>query len=221
MNVYEAMLTRHATRAYLDKTVELDQVQRILQHAARAPSGANTQPWQVAVVSGSVKRSIEARIEAARKAGDLGRAEYRYYPAQWRDPYKSRRHECGMQLYNSLGIKRGDKEGRREQWAANYRAFGAPVAMYFYIDSYLEAGSYLDFGMFLQSVMLAAVEEGLATCPQAALGEYPAIVKQELGLDGVTLLCGMALGYEDAGAPVNGYRTPRMSLGAFATFYMD
>lgn len=222
MNVYEAMVARHATRAFLDRQVEQEKIRRILRHAARAPSGANTQPWHVAVVSGAVKRSIEARVEEARRAGDLGKAEYRYYPSGWREPYKSRRHACGMQLYRSQGIERGDKERRREQWAANFRSFGAPVAMYFYIDSYLEVGSYLDFGMFLQSIMLAAIEEGLATCPQAALGEYPAIVKSELRLEqGSTLLCGMALGYEDTSAPVNGYRTPRMELEEFVNFHTD
>lgn len=222
MNVYDALRNRHSTRAFLEREVGADKVERILSYASRSPSGANTQPWRVAVVSGRKKRVIEERVEARFRAGKRGCADYQYYPLRWTEPYRSRRFDCGMQLYSALGIRRDDKTRRLEQWVENYRAFGAPVVLYFYMESHLEAGSYIDSGMFLQSVMLAALEEGLATCPQAALVEYPSIVKAELGLPANTvLLCGMALGYEDVEAPINQYRTPRAEVQDFVTFFRD
>ena len=220
MKVSDALRKRHSCRAFLQRGIEAGKIERILSLASRAPSGANTQPWRVAVVGGQVKLAIEHDIEAQFRAGNRGRADYQYYPVQWTEPFKSRRFACGMQLYSALGIGREDQVHRREQWMQNYRAFGAPVVLYFFMQSHLEAGSYMDFGMFLQSVMLAAVEEGLATCPQAALAEYPEIVKNKLGMgDGFVLLCGMALGYEDSNAPINQYRTPRVQVEEFATFH--
>ena len=125
-----------------------------------------------------------------------------------------------MQLYAALGIKREEKERRLEQWIANYRAFDAPAMLYFFMDPGFEAGSFMDYGMFLQSVMLTAVEEGLATCPQAALGEYPEIVKEALGYPNDSiLLCGMALGYEDRHAKVNNYRIDREPVDSFTRFF--
>ncbi len=125
-----------------------------------------------------------------------------------------------MQLYSSLNISREDAEKRQAQWAANYRAFDAPVMLLFFMDPVMETGSFLDYGMFLQSVMLAAMEEGLATCPQVALAEYPQIVKQFLGYpDDTFLICGMALGYEDTEAAVNNYRTPRAAVSEFSQFF--
>ncbi|MEJ2056919.1 MAG: nitroreductase, partial [Desulfofustis sp.] len=146
--------------------------------------------------------------------------EFQYYPLTWKEPYKTRRFECGLQLYAALGIKRQDKERRFEQWVANYRAFDAPVMLFFFMDPGLETGSYMDYGMFMQSIMLVAVEYGLATCPQAALGEYPQIVKEALGYPAEkVLLGGMALGYEDQDALVNSYRTPRLAVDEFTRFF--
>lgn len=178
------------------------------------------QPWKVAVVTGETKRAIEAKMLASFHAGMRGKPDYRYYPARWSEPYKSRRFACGKQLYDALGIVYDDKEKRLQQWGENYRSFGAPVVLYFYMESHLETGSYFDMGMFLQSVILAALEEGLATCPQQALAEYPDIVKQAIGTgDGCVLLCGLALGYEDTSARINQYRTPRAELQEFVTFF--
>lgn len=220
MRVANALRRRHSCRAFLERDVESRKIERVLKLASRAPSGANTQPWRVAVVSGRTKKVIEREIEARYRAGLRGRPDYHYYPERWSEPYKSRRFACGMQLYSALGIGRENKDRRKEQWIENYRAFSAPVVLYFYMESHLESGSYMDFGMFLQSVMLAALEEDLATCPQAALAEYPQVVKQELGIqEDFILLCGMALGYEDTGAPINRYRTPRAELEEFVTFY--
>jgi nitroreductase len=220
MNVAEALLERKSVRAFTDAPVSKEQVQKILNVARCAPSGVNTQPWQVAVVMGDAKQRLQDEMVAAANAGEKSSIEYQYYPGEWRDPYKSRRKACGLLMYSTLGITREDTERQKAQWFANYRAFDAPVMLLFFIDSDLAEGSFMDYGMFLQSIMLAAVDQGLATCPQAALAEYPHIVKKQLGYDeSVTLLCGMALGYEDKAALVNSYRTPREDIGAFTRIF--
>lgn len=220
MKIADAIRDRHSCRAFLDRPVATDKIEDILRLAACSPSGANTQPWQVAVVSGRTKQAIGRRMEAEFRSGNRGRPDYPYYPTHWGEPYESRRIACGLKLYSTLGIERADKEGRKEQWIGNYHAFGAPVVLYFFIASHLQVGSYLDIGMFLQSLMLSAQEAGLATCPQQSLAEYPDIVRQELGMGADwVLLCGMALGYEDTNATVNRYRTPRAGLEEFVAFY--
>lgn len=220
MNVLEAIVARKSTRAFLDKPVASDLIRQVLEYARHAPSGANTQPWQVAVVSGDKKNQLQALMIQAYENGQAANMNYQYYPLDWREPYKRRRTECGLQLYNSLGIKREDKEKRRSQWLANYRAFDAPVMLFFFMEHGMQTGSFLDYGMFLQSVMLAAQALGLASCPQAALGEYPKIVKNYLQYpEDSILVCGMALGYEDCDAAVNAYRTPRESVENFSRFF--
>lgn len=220
MHVREALITRKSTRAFLDKPVSREIIVNILDAARHAPSGVNSQPWQVAVVSGDEKRQLQQQLENAFRNGVEKNMDYQYYPTTWKEPYKSRRKATGLQLYSTLGIGREDKQKQLDQWAANYRAFDAPVALLFFMDAGLQTGSFMDYGMFLQSVMLAAVEEGLATCPQAALAEYPGIVKQFLGYPANSiLLCGMALGYEDTKAQVNSYRTPREPVESFTRFF--
>jgi len=220
MEVKQALLQRKSTRAFLDKAVSLDTVKKLLELARHAPSGANTQPWQVAVVMGETKQHLQSQLEAAFRAGESSRMQYHYYPVDWKPVYKERRLACGLQLYQAVNIGRDDIQRRREQWIANYRGFDAPIIFLFFLDASLEKGSFLDYGMFMQSLMLAAVEQGLATCPQAALGEYPDIVKQVLDIppDSI-LLCGMALGYADEKAPINQYRTARAKIEQFARIY--
>ena len=181
MTVSETLSKRKATRAFQPKEVAHEKIVRILDAARHAPSGTNTQPWQVAVVTGEKRRRLGDLMESAFRKGQQGKMEFQYYPEVWEGIYKERRRACGLQMYSTLQISREDKQRQLDQWAANYRSFDAPVMMFFFIDDILETGSYLDYGMFIQSIMLMAVEEGLATCPQAALGEYPEIVKQELG----------------------------------------
>ena len=220
MSVRSALENRKSTRAFLDKPVANEKIERILDAARHAPSGTNTQPWQVAVVSGETKKRLQEKLEAAFRAGEKGAMDYLYYPQDWQPPYKDRRKACGLQMYSTLDIKREDKQRQIDQWAANFRSFDAPVMLLFFMDPIMETGSYVDYGMFLQSVMLTAVEEGLASCPQASLGEYPEIVKQTLDYpaDGI-LICGMALGYEDTEALVNSYRTPREEVASFTRFF--
>jgi len=220
MNVAEALQQRKSVRAFLDKDVDEEIINRVLDAARHAPSGANTQPWQVAVVSGDAKQKLQTEIESAFREGDKGKADYSYYPEEWIEPYKSRRIACGMQLYSTLKIARADKQGQRDQWAANYRAFDAPVMLLFFMDKHMQTGSFIDYGMFLQSVMLVALEQGLATCPQAALADYAEIIKRALGYPADTvLLCGMSLGYEDEAALVNSYRTPREEVQKFTRYF--
>ena len=220
MNVSQALQQRKSVRAFLDTNVEESQIVSILEAARHAPSGVNTQPWQVAVVRGAVKQELQTTIEQSFRDGNKGKADYSYYPQQWTEPYKSRRIACGMQMYSTLKIERSDKQRQLDQWAANYRAFDAPVVLFFFMDGGMQTGSFMDYGMFLQSVMLAAVEQGLATCAQASLADYPQIIKTKLGYSADSiLLCAMALGYEDIEAPINSYRTPREEVTAFTRFF--
>lgn len=220
MNIIDALRERKSVRAFLNKQVSAEKIIKILQAARHAPSGTNAQPWQVAVVSGNKRKKLIKDLEEAFKKDGIGTMDYNYYPLEWHEPYKKRRVSCGAQLYSALNIDRRDRAGRLEQWVANYRAFDAPVILFFFLDSAMKKGSFLDYGMFLQSVMLAALEEDLATCPQAALGQYPSLVKESLGYAQETILiCGMALGYEDKDAPVNNYRTPREEVNVFTRFF--
>lgn len=220
MDTIAAIQQRHSVRAFLDKAVSQQHVTDLLNIAAHAPSGANTQPWQVAVVTGTSKQTLTKAIISAFESGQPSQPDYRYYPDKWLSPYIERRRQCGLQLYQSLGIERKDKAAQQAQWAANYQGFNAPMILFFFMDEAMQTGSFLDFGMFLQSLMLAAESEGLATCPQAALAEYPAIVKSHLDYpDNTILLCGMAIGYEDKAAAVNQYRTERETAVNFTRFY--
>ncbi len=220
MKVKEALQKRKSVRAYLDTEVDEKIINDILDSARHAPSGVNTQPWQVAVVSGESRQKLQNKIETAFRNGDKGKADYTYYPTEWIEPYKARRKACGLQLYSAAEIKREDREKQQDQWAANYRAFDAPVMLLFFMDKIMLTGSYIDYGMFLQSIMLAATEHGLACCPQASVADYPAIIRSELNYsDDTILLCGMALGYEDKDAAINSYRTPREDVASFTRFF--
>ncbi len=220
MNLNDLLSGRKSTRAFLNRPVEPHVIEDILSAARHAPSGTNTQPWQVAVVTGKTRLKLTEDMERAFRDGVKGQMDYQYYPVEWKEPFKSRRRECGLQMYTTLGIKREDRARQLDQWAANFRAFDAPVILFFFMDPVMETGSYLDYGMFLQSLMLAAQDAGLATCPQAALGEYPKIVKEQLGYPAESILiAGMALGYEDTGALINSYRTTREEPSSFTRFF--
>jgi nitroreductase len=220
MDVKTALSKRKSTRAFLNKEVSIETINKIIEQSKTAPSGVNTQPWEVAVFTGESRDKLCNKFEMAFRSGQKGSMDYKYYPVEWKSEYKARRKECGLLLYSTLDIKREDKEKQINQWALNYQAFNAPVILLFFIDKTMEKGSFMDYGMFLQSIMLSAVEYGLATCPQAALGEYPDIVRQELPeYKDKLVLCGLALGYEDKNHIVNSYRTTRESLDKFVNYY--
>jgi len=220
LNVTQAIKQRHSVRAFLDQAVSQQTITTILDTARFAPSGVNMQPWQVAVVTGKTKQQLSQHMIEAFRTNQKETMDYAYYPTKWVPPYKERRVQTGKQLYQVLKIERDDKATRLKQWEANYRAFEAPVMLLFFMDPNLETGSYLDYGLFLQNIMLLAEEAGLATCPQGALAEFPSIIKSELNISSETILLGgMALGYEDKTHPVNQYRTPRVDVNEFCSFY--
>jgi nitroreductase len=174
----------------------------------------------VAVVRGQTHQRISEALIAAREAGEKESPDYGYYPEEWFEPYKGRRKATGLALYEALNIRREDTEARIQAWYNNYRFFGAPVGLLVFLDKRLGQGSWIDIGMFLQNIMLAAESEGLATCPQASLAEYPMIVRDILDIDDqMALVCGLSLGYPDPQAAVNGYRTPREPVEAFTRWY--
>ena len=219
MDVLEAIQGRISTRAYLDKPVEQSIVQDILNTARWSPSGVNSQPWKVAVISGNALQELSRRMLGLQEQGVRPRPDYPYYPEKWEEPYRSRRFQCGMDLYRALGIGRDDKARRLEAALDNYRFFGAPLSLFFFMDKRLGQGSWMDMGMFIQSVMLAARAFGLGSCPQASTADYPDEVRRVTGMsDDYLLLCGLALGYPDPDHPVNQYRTRREPVDGFCSW---
>ncbi len=220
MDILDAIRERRSIRAYLDRDVSDETVRSILDTARWSPSGVNIQPWRVAVVKGTAKQAIGDAIIAARNAGTRENPDYHYYPQEWFGPYKQRRKACGLALYGALGIGRDDTEKRVEAWYNNYRFFGAPVGLLFFMEKNLGQGAWLDMGMFIQSVMLAARAHGLESCPQASLAEYPDIVRQALKIeDNWLVLGGLSLGYADTAAAVNQYRTERQGVDEFTQWH--
>lgn len=220
MDIKDAIKMRKSIRSFLPKEIEKEKLETIFEYARFTPSGVNMQPWQVAIVSGKKKSSLQQAILKAFNDGVKAHMDYNYYPLSWFEPYKSRRKETGLQMYKTLDISKDDKEKQREQWRANYRAFDAPTVLLFFMDKHLETGSFLDYGMFLQSIMLLAQEQGLATCPQAAIAEYPDIIRKELNIDDDKLLvAAMAIGYENNEAIINSYRTSRVEKEAFIKYF--
>jgi len=217
-----AITGRHSVRAFLPQAVARDTIEDILRVAARAPSGTNTQPWQVHVLAGAAKESLSRDILAAFD-DPVARAEhheaYAYYPTEWRSPYIDRRRKVGWDLYSLLNIGKTDKARMHAQHGRNYAFFGAPVGLFFTIDNVMQQGSWLDYGMFLQNVMVAARARGLDTCPQAAFTQFHRIIAQHLGLrEDQTVVCGMSLGYADPNAIENTLVTEREPVAAFARF---
>ena len=218
--VDEAIRTRRAVRAFLDRPVPRAEVEAILSVASRAPSGTNMQPWRVHVLSGApLERFTATMVDAYLNRQDEVDHEWTYYPKPIPEPYLSRRRKVGWDLYGLLGIERGDKERMRAQHARNFRFFDAPVGLVCTIDRVLEVGSWLDYGMFVQNIMVAARGRGLDTCPQAAFAPYHRIIRDALGIpESEMVVCGMALGHADPRAPENALETERAHLDDFVTF---
>lgn len=218
-----AITTRRAVRAFLPTPVPRAVVEDILAVASRAPSGTNTQPWRVHVLMGGAKTGLTGAIRAAFDDPvelAMHTEPYHYYPLEWRSPYIDRRRKLGWDLYGLLGIGKGDKERMHEQHGRNYAFFDAPVGLIFTIDNVLQQGSWLDYGTFLQNVMVAARGRGLDTCPQQAFTQFHRIIAQHLGLrDDEIVVCGMALGHADTEALVNRLATEREPVAAFARFH--
>lgn len=218
--VDEAMTSRRSVRAFLPTPVDDETVRDILCVAARAPSGTNMQPWRAYVVTGEKKQAVsDAILNSGVRAEKAVWDEYVYYPDQFFEPYLGRRRALGFALYGLLGIGRREVEKMRAQHDRNFVFFDAPVGMIFTIDRRLNKGSWIDHGMFLQSVMIAARGRGLHSCPQAAFAPYHRQIRPILGIpDEEIVVCGMALGHEDESKPENRLRSERVPVEEFVTF---
>lgn len=217
-SVDAAITSRRSVRAFLPDPVPRETIEHILDVAARAPSGTNIQPWFVHVLVGEARERLCRAVLERREQGPPD-AEMNYYPLKWFEPYLTRRRTLGLALYGLLGLGKEDKEGMWAQFGRNYLFFDAPVGMIFTMHRDLETGSWMDMGMFLQNVMIAARAQGLHTCPQAAWNEYPKTVAEAVGIpDEQIVVCGMALGHEDTSRPENALRSTREPCAAFTRF---
>ena len=227
-SVDAAIESRFSARAFLPKAVPRDIVEDILRVARRAASGTNCQPWKVYVLQGASRDSLVEKVCAAHDAiyADPSVAatyheEYDYYPEKWVSPYIDRRRENGWGLYGLLGIAKGEKDKMHAQHQRNYRFFDAPVGFMFTLDRVMGRGSLVDYGMFLQSMMVAARARGLHTCPQAAWNGFSRIILPHIGATpDEMLVCGMAMGWADENEKVNSFHTPRVPVEEF-THWLD
>ena len=223
LSLIDAINTRMSARAFTPQEVPRQVLEDLLQLSARAPSGTNTQPWKVYVLQGQSRNTLVEKVCAAHDAiranPELAaeyREEYDYYPEKWVSPFIDRRRENGWSLYGLLGIGKGDKDAMHAQHQRNYKFFDAPVGLMFTLDKVMGRGSLVDYGMFLQNIMLAARAFGLHSCPQAAWNGSAKIILPNIGAqDNVILVCGMALGYADASDKVNTFHTPRVPAADF------
>jgi nitroreductase len=214
-------LSRRSVRAFLPTPVDRVTVEKLLQIASRAASGSNIQPWRVHVIAGKVREKLtRAILEAVARDGfEPYQREWNYYPVNWREPYLARRRKIGWDMYSLLGVAKGDFESTQQARLRNYEFFGAPVGMIFTLDEDLEIGSWLDLGIYLGSLMVAARGHGLHTCPQAAFADFHKIIRPILNIpEKEIIICGMALGHIDPDAPVNRLETMRAPLADFASF---
>ena len=220
--VEEAISSRRSIRAFLPTPVPQQTIENILDTAARAPSGTNIQPWKTYVLTGDslagLSRAILKVYNDPESAKDHTE-EYAYYPREWVSPYIERRRKIGWDLYGLLGITRDDKQKMHHQHGRNYCFFDAPVGLMFTIDRVLEQGSWLDYGMFLQNIMIAARGIGLDTCPQAAFTPFHRVISKYLNIpETQSVVCGMSLGYADPNAVENSLTTEREPLDHWVTF---
>lgn len=219
-DVFEAVRTRRSIRAYKRDAVPIETLREIVAAGRHAPSGSNIQPWRVHVVTGETLQRLGTAIQQAFLTDEPGHhRDYDYYTDPIGEPYLARRRQCGWGLYNTLGIARGEHEKSKAYRARNYNFFGAPAGLVFTIGRELERGSWLDYGMFIQTIMLAARARGLHTCPEASIASYPDIVRRELEIsDEQIVICGMAMGYADPDDIVNTFQPPRIDLDDYAVF---
>jgi len=217
-----AIKTRRSLRAFLPTPIPRQTVEDILAVASRAPSSTNTQPWKVYVLTGAAKAELSRKIMAAHN-DPVERArhteEYAYYPSEWKSPFIDRRRKVGWDLYGLLDIAKTDKVRMHAQHGRNYEFFGAPVGLMFTIDRVMGQGSWLDYGMFMQSIMVAARGRGLDTCPQAAFMQFHRIIAEHVGAPAnEQVVCGMSLGHADPDAIENTLVTERAPVASFARF---
>lgn len=218
--IERAIRSRRAVRGFLPDPVDPSLLRHLIDLAAQAPSGTNMQPWKLRVIGPRTRARLEEALIASLDSPDLPVAEeYRYYPETFREPYLSRRRKLGWDLYGLLGVVRGDKAGMRRQTEANLRFFDAPVALMLTIDRDLEIGSWIDLGMFLQNLLIAAQGHGLDSCPQAIFARFHPVVRRELAIpEDEIVVCGIAIGKADPNAPANRLVPEREPVESFTTW---
>jgi nitroreductase len=222
-SVDAAIESRLSVRAFLPEPVSREVIEEILRIASCAASGNNTQPWKVYILQGRTRVTLVEKVRAAQDAifADPGLdgqydGKFQYYPVKWAAPYLDRRRENGWGLYGILGINKGDKEKMQRHRQRNFEFFSAPVGLMFTVDSTLGSGALIDYGMFLQSIMLAARARGLHTCPQAAWNSFAKIILPHINAEeNEMLICGMALGYADETDKVNAFAPLRLPVEQF------
>lgn len=220
MNVSEAVAARRSVRGFLSTPVDSDVLRAIVIKAARAATGGNLQPWHIDVLTGEPLDALKADMAAKLMAGHRETPAYDIYPPALAEPFTDRRFAVGESLYGEIGIPRENKAGRRMWFARNFAFFGAPAALFCTVDRYMGPPQWSDLGMYLQNVMLLAVEAGLATCAQECWAMYPDTVTAHLGTPVERMLfCGMAIGFEDRDDPANRLRTTRAPEGEWLKFH--
>ena len=219
-SVSEALDTRLTCRAFLNKEINKDIIFEILDKARRAPSGGNLQPWKVWAISGDPLKKFKNEIREKALENPRGEGtEYKIYPPDLKNPYEQRRRDVGEGMYHALDIPRDDKAGRIKQFMRNFEFFGAPSALFFAIDRDMQEGQWSDLGMFIQSIMLLARENGLHTAPQEAWAIWHKTISNFLEIpDDLMLFCGMGIGYADPKNPINSFRSEREEVDGFTTF---
>jgi nitroreductase len=220
VDVIEAIRRRRSTRAFLDKPVTEADLRSILDVARWAPSGGNCQPWHLYALSGASMKRFRAEVEAAMQTEPLGEpTEFPMYPPQIKEPYRTRRFECGEDLYRSIGIPREDKAARIRQLTKNFEFFGAPAAFFFALDRQMDRGQWAHLGMLMQTLALVAEARGLGTCMQESWMTRHSLIRRFFGVpDELQIYCGLAVGYADENAPINSWRTTRAEIDEFTTF---
>lgn len=220
MDLDEALKARKSVRAFKPDSVPLSLVNEILELARHSPSGTNIQPWKVHVVAGDVRKRLEAEVLAHRDKKPADAAAEFPRTSKRKEPYTTRMRTLGKAMYGLIGIPKGDEAANWRQWGRNYQFFDAPVGLIFTIDKDLDAMSFLDIGIFMQSIMLAAKSRGLDTCSQGAWNNFWTVTRRVLNVpDDEYIICGMSLGYADETSPVNTLVAEREPVASFATFH--
>ncbi len=219
MNVSDAIATRKTIRAFKPDPVSRETVEQILQHAARAPSGGNVQPWKVYALLGPARDELVRRVAEVRKTSPMGTTpEYHIYPPHLTKTYRTRRFRIGEAMYATMKVPREDKMARLNFFAGNWEFFGAPAGLIFTIDRQMQQGQWADLGMYMQNIMLLARESGLHTCPQEAWALFHPQIREYLSIpENEMIFCGMAIGTADETHPVNGLDSERAPLAEFVT----
>ncbi len=220
-SVTDAIRSRFSCRAFAPRPVDEAVLRQLLEVASRSPSGGNLQPWVVHVLLGDSMAKFRAMLEPLLVGNPMGgKAEYHVYPPSLGEPYRTRRFQVGEDMFRTIGVVRDDRPGRVRQFLRNYDFFGAPAALFFLVDRQMGPPQWADIGMLMQSLMLLAREQGLDTCAQEAWSSWHAEITGFLGTPPeLMLFCGMAIGYRDADAPINGLRSRRAPVEEFATFH--